>query len=111
MADVDPRNVAAVLLRRARRRRDWTQAELARRAGMPASQLCAYESSTKQPSVATLARILEVAGVDLTQRSHEDERRRQARELLDVLSLVDAMPARSRANETAFGPFRKMVRR
>ena len=35
------RAVAGVLLRRARRRREWTQAELARRVGIPASQLCA----------------------------------------------------------------------
>lgn len=80
-----------MLLRRARRRRAWSQAELARRAKIPASQLCAYETGAKQPSVATLARILAAAGVDLAGLG-EDDRRRQARELADVLSLVDAMP-------------------
>ena len=80
--------VAGVLLRRARRRRAWSQAEVARRAKIPASQLCAYETGAKQPSVATLARILASAGVDLA----ADDRQRQAQELEDVLSLVDAMP-------------------
>lgn len=92
----DPAHAASVLLRRARRRRDWSQAELARRAGIPASQLCAYETGAKQPGVATLARILAVAGIDLTARDRTAERMRQATELVDVLGLVDAMPAGAR---------------
>jgi transcriptional regulator with XRE-family HTH domain len=87
--------IAGRLLRRARRRREWSQAEFARRAGIPASQLCAYETGAKQPGVATLARILSVAGVGLAAADPRMERVRQAQELADVLSLVDAIPQRS----------------
>ena len=99
--------VAGRLLRRARRHREWSQAELARRAGIPASQLCAYETGVKQPGVATLARILSVAGVDLATADPQAERHRQARELADALSLVDAMPPRGRrAAPPTFGELR-----
>jgi len=106
----DPSQTAGLLLRRARRRREWTQAELARRVGMPASQLCAYETGAKQPSVATLSRILAIAGVDLTAREEQAEQVRQAQELQDVLGLVDAMPARAGAGREPRS-FHDMVRR
>jgi transcriptional regulator with XRE-family HTH domain len=93
---IEPETVAARLLRQARRRREWSQAELARRAGIPASQLCAYETGVKQPGAATLARILAVAGMTLSAGSPGTERYRQAQELADVLALVDAMPPRPR---------------
>ena len=105
-----PESVAGTLLRRARRRRQWSQAEFARRCGIPASQLCAYETGAKQPSVATLARILAVAGVDLVARGDAAERLRQARELEDVFGLVDAMPARQPSAQMAFGPFASLSR-
>ncbi|HWA68036.1 MAG TPA: helix-turn-helix transcriptional regulator [Mycobacteriales bacterium] len=92
MAAVGADELAGVLLRRARRRREWSQAELARRAGVPASQLCAYETGAKQPGVATLARILEIAGAGLGLTDSRAERYRQAQELADVLAFVDAMP-------------------
>lgn len=88
--------VAGHLLRRARRRREWSQAELARRAGIPASQLCAYETGAKQPGTATLARILAVAGSTLSVAGPDAEHYRQAVELADVLALADAMPHRIR---------------
>lgn len=103
--------VAATLLRRARRRRQWSQAELARRVGMPASQLCAYETGAKQPSAATLARLLEATGLDLMAGTPELDRLRQGQELVDVLGLVDAMPGGDPADRPMFGPFRSVVRR
>lgn len=102
--------VAARLLRQARARREWSQAEFARRAGVTASQLCAYETSAKQPSAATLARLLAVAGLDLLAATPALERLRQGQELLDVLGLVDAMPAIETAPQPMFGPFRSIVR-
>lgn len=108
---MDPAAVAATLLRRARRRREWSQAEFARRAGIPASQLCAYETSAKQPSAAMLARLLDVAGLALLAGSPELERLRQAQDLIDVLGLVDAMPAAEVADRPMFGPFRTLVPR
>lgn len=104
-----PESAAATLLRRARRRRDWTQAELARRAGMPASQLCAYETSTKQPSAATLARLLAIAGVTLGAVEPRVERLRQAAELVDVLGLLEVVPLRAPGALTA-PPFSELVR-
>ena len=104
-----PETVAATLLLRARRRRQWSQAELARRVGLPASQVCAYETGARQPTAATLARILAVAGVDLAAAGGLDERERQARELEDVLGLVDAMPVRTATVTMRFGPFSKLI--
>jgi transcriptional regulator with XRE-family HTH domain len=107
---VEPSRSAAALLRRARAKREWTLAELARRAAVPASQLHAYETCARQPSVAMLARILAVAGFELTACDEQAERVRQATELVDVLGLVDAMPPRAPASEMAFGPFNRLVR-
>lgn len=107
MEDAD--HVARTLLLRARRRRQWSQAELARRAGLPPSQLCAYETGAKQPTVATLARILAVAGVDLAGAGTTSERERQSRELEDVLGLVDDMPPRPAAELARFGPFTQLI--
>lgn len=101
---------AARLIRFARQRQNWTQAELARRVGMPASQLCAYESCAKQPSAATLDRILRAAGLELAARTREMQRpaggvesqlqladewhRQRKQELEDVLALADVLPFR-----------------
>lgn len=104
-----PVEAAAVLLRRARRRREWSQAEYARRAGIPASQLCAYERSTKQPSAATLARLLAVAGATLGLADAGSEHQRQASELVDVLGLVDIVPVRTPEPEMGCPPFRTLV--
>ena len=102
---MDEKAVAGSLLLRARRWREWSQAELARRCGLPASQICAYETGAKQPTVATLARILAAAGVDLSGIGPTSERERQARELEDVLGLVDVMPVRPQPPTMAFPRF------
>lgn len=98
-----PEQAAAVLLRRARRRREWTQAEYARRAGVPASQLCAYERSTKQPSAATLARLLAAAGLTLGLADALTEQQRQAAELVDVV------PVRTPQPQTSCPVFRELL--
>jgi transcriptional regulator with XRE-family HTH domain len=109
VSQATPDLVAAQLLRQARRRREWSQAELARRAGIPASQLCAYETGAKQPGVATLARILAVAGVSLAAADPRAERYRQAQELADVLALADAMPTRHSRRERSMPPLFREV--
>lgn len=90
----EARSVAAAsrLLRLARRRREWSQAEFARRAGIPASQLCAYETGAKQPGTSTLVRLLAIAGYELYLAEPKFDRVRQSQELAQVLELVDAMP-------------------
>lgn len=56
---------AGQLLRQARRRTGITQAELAKRCGVPQSVLSAYERGRRQPSVAALARLLASMGLGL----------------------------------------------
>src|SRR5262249_38355953 len=62
---------AGALLREARRRAKLSQSELARRAGVAQSVISAYESGRRQPSMLTLAAMVEAAGFDL----HVDLRR------------------------------------
>jgi predicted nucleotidyltransferase/DNA-binding XRE family transcriptional regulator len=57
---------AGALLRRARSRAGLTQRELARRAGVVQSVVAAYESGTREPSLATLAALVEATGTSLT---------------------------------------------
>ena len=77
---------------------------------MPASQLCAYETSAKQPTAATLARLLDVAGVTLGLADARSERLRQGAELVDVLGLVDVLPLREPSRHLEAPPFRDLVR-
>ncbi len=56
---------AAGLLRLARHEAGITQAELARRAGVPASMVSAYERDRRQPTLATLLRLLKAGGYEL----------------------------------------------
>lgn len=53
------------VLRAARLRSNLSQAELARRAGVAQSVISAYESGRREPSVATLARLVEATGHEL----------------------------------------------
>jgi len=56
---------AAGLLWLARDKARLTQAELARRAGVPASMVSAYEHGRRQPTMPTLLRLLKAAGFEL----------------------------------------------
>ena len=93
------------LIRRVRQRRGLTQAQLAARAGTSQPVVSAYEHGRRDPTIGTLAKLVEAAGeelrLDAGQRIpelppprdvHEHNRR-----LLDVLSLADAIPTRRRA--------------
>ncbi len=96
----------AELLRAVRRRRGLTQAELARRAGTSQPVVSAYEHGRRDPTVGTLARLVAAGGerlllsagpamADLPPPTTPEE---HGERLLDVLSLVDAMPVRRRAD-------------
>jgi transcriptional regulator with XRE-family HTH domain len=91
-------DVAANLIKQARRRAGLSQAELARRAGMARSVVNAYEHGRRQPSVDALARILAAAGLELRAapavRRLDDER--AGRVLAQVLDLAEALPHRRR---------------
>jgi transcriptional regulator with XRE-family HTH domain len=86
---------AAALLRAARTRAGLTQRALAGGAGTSQSAVAAIESGRKQPTVATLDRLLRAAGTELVPASPEQAALlRRARRLEDVLGLAEALPFR-----------------
>lgn len=93
---------AAALLSATRRDARLSQTDLAARAGTSQATISAYENGSKQPSVATLSRLLAAAGWRLTV---EPMRRpliepsparlaRAGRTLVEVLGLAAALPVR-----------------
>jgi transcriptional regulator with XRE-family HTH domain len=56
---------SAALLQLARLKADMSQRELAERAGVPVTMISAYERDLRQPTLATLLRLLHAAGFDL----------------------------------------------
>ena len=91
---------AATIVRVARARAGLSLRELARRADTSHPALVAYEAGRTQPSVVTLARVVEAAGfdLDLELRPRREHLRSVDRgeELEAVLALAEAFPARHR---------------
>lgn len=56
------RTAAGMVLREARQRAGLSQTELARRAGVAQSVVSAYENGRREPSVGTLARLVQATG-------------------------------------------------
>jgi uncharacterized protein len=56
---------SSALLQLARIKADMSQRELAERAGVPVTMISAYERDLRQPTLATLLRLLRAAGFDL----------------------------------------------
>jgi transcriptional regulator with XRE-family HTH domain len=56
---------SSALLQLARLKSDMSQRELADRAGVPVTMISAYERDQRQPTLATLLRLLRAAGFDL----------------------------------------------
>jgi len=56
---------SAALLQLARLKAGLTQRDLAERAGVPDTMISAYERDQRQPTLATLLRLLRAAGFDL----------------------------------------------
>ena len=98
----------STLLESVRRRNGLTQAELARRAGTSQPVISAYERGHRDPTYGTLRRLVAAGGAELRlaavpiAASGPDrlpppaDDAEHGRRLLDVLSLVDAIPARTR---------------
>lgn len=93
---------AGVLLRDARLAAGLSQSELSRRVQTSQATISAYETGAKQPSVATLSRLLAASGARLTvvptaepvREPSGRDLRRAARGLKDVLALAEALPTR-----------------
>lgn len=93
---------AAPLLQTARARAGLSQRALARAAGTSQSAVAAIESGRKQPTVATLERLLRAAGTELVPADEQQAALlRRARRLQDVLELAEALPFR-RGRELSF---------
>ena len=90
--------MAAELLAEARRRSGLSQAELARRAGMPRSVLNAYERGRREPGVDALVRVLHASGygLRLAPREQEVEDLYLGTVLSDAIGLAESLPTRRR---------------
>lgn len=64
----DPTTLAGDLLRLARAKAGLTQAALAERAGVTQTLISAYENGRRQPTLPTLLRLLDAAGLELRTR-------------------------------------------
>jgi transcriptional regulator with XRE-family HTH domain len=84
-----------------------TQAELARRAGLPRSVLNAYVKGHREPGADALLRIAAAGGLKLgiEQRKPPVDPKRAGRILNQVLGLAEALPYRPRA-EMAYPPLK-----
>lgn len=88
-------------------RSSLTQAELARRAGLPRSVLNAYLKGTREPGSDALLRIAAAGGVELEVRERKPpvDPDRASRILMQVLGLAEVLPYRPRA-EMAYPPLK-----
>jgi transcriptional regulator with XRE-family HTH domain len=90
---------SASLVEQIRSRSGLTQAELARRAGLPRSVLNAYLRGKREPGAGTLARLAAAGGLELelAARRPPVDVDRAGRILVQVLELAEALPFRPRA--------------
>ncbi|MGA8745896.1 MAG: helix-turn-helix transcriptional regulator [Solirubrobacterales bacterium] len=89
---------SATLTERIWRRSGLSQAELARRAGLPRSVLNAYLHGHREAGADTLARLAAAGGSELTvaPRQAPLDKARAGRILTQVLELAEALPYRPR---------------
>lgn len=83
-----------------RARSGLSQAELARRAGLPRSVVNAYVQGTREPGVEAISRLAAAAGLELKldRRRPPVDADRAGRLLVQVLELAEALPFRPRAD-------------
>ena len=103
---------AATLLGELLRESELTQAELARRAGIPRSVLNVYLRGHREPGAETLLRIAAAGGMDLRLRKRRPavDPERASRILVQVLELAEALPFRPRA-EMLYPPLAERLSR
>jgi transcriptional regulator with XRE-family HTH domain len=88
----------AGLVDEVRARSGLSQAELARRAGLPRSVVNAYVRGGREPGADTLARLAAAGGFELglVSRTLRVDKERAGRILVQVLELAEALPFRPR---------------
>lgn len=93
-----PTTPAASLVDEIRKRSGFSQAELARRAGLPRSVVNAYLRGGREPGADTLARLAAAGGFELglKPRTPAVDIERASRILVQVLELAEALPFRPR---------------
>ena len=103
------------MIEQARREAGLTQSELAERSGTSQATISAYESGHKDPSSATLVRLLAATGhrLDLTagavvRSPGKKELDRRGRILEQVIELAEALPVRH-AKQLAYPPLRSLI--
>lgn len=99
---------ASSAIRLARLRAGLSKRELARRSGTSPGAIVLYESGAREPSFATLARIVRAAGAEA--RLSVGPRRGgdpavQGRRLERVLELAEQLPRRRSPKQMPFPPF------
>jgi transcriptional regulator with XRE-family HTH domain len=100
--------VATDLVRATRLRAGLSQAELARRAGIPRSVLNAYERGAREPGANALAAIVRAAGFELRLAPASPiDGVRNAEVLAQVLDLGASLPYEERP--FAYPPFNRRV--
>jgi transcriptional regulator with XRE-family HTH domain len=89
----------ALLIAEIKRRSGLSQAELARRAGIPRSVLNVYLHGHREPGTDALLRIASAGGfrLGLTERRPPVDPERASNILVQVLDLAEALPFRPRA--------------
>ncbi len=89
---------AAALVDEIRRRSGLSQAEIARRAGLPRSVVNAYLRGNREPGADVLARLAAAGGFELQLAPHKPplDVERASRILVQVLELAEALPFRPR---------------
>ncbi len=82
-------------LRDLRTKAGLTQAEVARRVGIPSTVVSAYECGRRQPSLDVVGRMIEALGFEIRFVRRLDPVE-QGRKLAEVLRLAEALPYRPR---------------
>ncbi len=103
--------VTQQLLAEIRERSGLTQAQLARRAGVPRSVVNAYERGKRVPGTDALAHLAASAGLklELAPAVRTLDGKRAARIFSQVLDLAESLPSRRRG-ELRFPPLREPAR-
>jgi len=91
--------VGTPLAEQIRAKSGLSQAELARRAGMPRSVVNAYVQGTREPGAEAIARLVTAGGLELKldRRRPPVDAERAGQILVQVLELAEALPFKPRA--------------